>query len=111
MTNTHTPRQVSKRDLRLLYTLRVAGFAVVLISTFLLMKSITLDPVANNFFGVSAVLGFLILLAGWVPLPTPTGPNPVTQPVTPPQTTTYRPVRPVRSTSTPAFQPAMDRRR
>jgi hypothetical protein len=87
-------------DQRLRYALRATGFAVVLASTFFLMKSITLDPVINGFFAVSAGLGFVILVAGWIPA----RPAVVRYPAT------YRPRYP-RPTGAPAFEPAVKRAR
>lgn len=77
------------QDQLLRYALRVLGLAVVLGSTFFLMKSITLDPVVNGLFGISAGLGFIILVAGWMP--------------------GERPVR--RLAPTPALEPVAHRRR
>ena len=65
--NASKVQQPAGADQRLRYALRAMGFAVVLFSTFFLMRSITLDPVMNGFFAVSAGLGFVILVAGWMP--------------------------------------------
>lgn|SRR5690554_5312826 len=65
--NSQKVRQHGFKDQRLRYALRMTGFAVVLLSTFFLMRSITLDPIVNGFFAVSAGLGFVILVAGWIP--------------------------------------------
>ena len=83
------------------------GFLVVLGSMFFLMKSITLDPVVNGFFGVSAGLGFLILIAGWIPSREPTAAR-----ITPGTTTTYRrSSHSGRPTGQPVFQPVYERNR
>ncbi len=89
------------KDQRLRLALRLTGFAVVLGSTFFLMRSITLDPVANSFFAVSAGLGFLILVAGWIP--------PKVETVR--TTTTYRRRFDDRLGGVPALQPVAERRR
>jgi hypothetical protein len=92
------------RDRRLRYALRATGFAVVLASMFFLMKSITLDPVVNGFFAVSAGIGFLILIAGWIP----------GRPEVVRYTTTYRPRYPRPAAApkgAPAFEPVVERHR
>lgn len=110
--DTQKVRRSRSNEQRLRYALRATGFAVVLASTFFLMKSITLDPVANGFFAVSAGLGFLILVAGWLPVRDAVIHEPILRQPVVRQTTTYRPVSHTpRPSRTPAFQPALERRR
>ena len=99
--NARKVHQDRSNDQRLRFALRMTGLAVVLFSAFFLMRSITLDPAINGFFAVSGGLGFMILVAGWLPTREPVASSP--------KTTTLRPAARPSPVPAPVFQPVVER--